>query len=81
MNNIQKAYLPKTSITGQIVSEISAKLCSNDSKQIPLNLTKFSTLWIKASLEGFVWSHQCESQVSELLNFFKKCIPWPTIIK
>ena len=32
-NNIQEAYmyLPKTSIVGQIVSEILAQLCSDDS--------------------------------------------------
>ena len=34
-SNIQEAYLPKTSILGQIVSE----LCSDDSIQILLNLT------------------------------------------
>ena len=38
-NNIQEAYLPKTSISGQIVSEILAQLCSDDSIQILLNLT------------------------------------------
>ena len=38
-SNIQEAYLPKTSISGQIVSEILAQLCSDDSIQIPLNLT------------------------------------------
>ena len=30
-NNIQKAYLPKISIPGQIVLEILAQLCSDDS--------------------------------------------------
>ena len=39
MSNIQEAYLPKTSISGQIVSEILAQLCSDDSIQILLNLT------------------------------------------
>ena len=29
-NNIQKAYLPKISIPGQIVSETLAQLCSDD---------------------------------------------------
>ena len=38
-SNIQEAYLPKTSISGQIVSEIFAQLCSDDSIQIVLNLT------------------------------------------
>ena len=36
--NIQEAYLPKTSIVGQIVSEILAQLCSDDFTQI-LKLT------------------------------------------
>ena len=39
-SNIQEAYLPKTSISGQIVSEILAQLCSDDSIQILLNFTK-----------------------------------------
>ena len=38
-NNVQDAYLPKTSIEGQIVSEILGQLCSDDSTQILLNLT------------------------------------------
>ena len=38
-NNVQDAYLPKISNLGQIVSEILAQLCSDDSIQIPLNLT------------------------------------------
>ena len=33
-NNIQEAYLPKTSIVGQVVSEILAPLCSDDSIQM-----------------------------------------------
>ena len=37
--NFQKAYLPKISIAGQIVSEILAQLSSDDSIQIPLHLT------------------------------------------
>ena len=39
--NIQEAYLPKSSIVGQIVSEILAQLCSDDSIQILLNFLKF----------------------------------------
>ena len=38
-NNVQDTYLPKISILGQIVSEILALLCSDDSIQILLNLT------------------------------------------
>ena len=37
--HIQEAYLPKTSISGQIVFAIVAQLCSDDSIQILLNLT------------------------------------------
>ena len=36
--HIQETYLPKTSISGQIISEILALLCSDDSIQILLNL-------------------------------------------
>ena len=38
-SNIQEAYLPKTNISGQIVSDILAQLCSDDSIQIRLNLS------------------------------------------
>ena len=38
-SNIQEAYMPKTSVTGQTVSKILAQLCSDDSKQFLLNLT------------------------------------------
>lgn len=33
-------------------------ICSDDSIQIPLNLTLFLMLWIESNLEGLVWSHQ-----------------------
>ena len=49
-NNIQKAYLPKTSILKQIVSETFAQLCSNDSIQILLIWNRFITFITKASL-------------------------------
>ena len=32
-SNIQEAYLPKTSVSGQIVFEILVQLCSDDSIQ------------------------------------------------
>ena len=38
-SNTQEAYLPKTSISGRIVSEILAQFCSDNSIQILLNLT------------------------------------------
>ena len=37
-NNVQEAYLPKMSISGQIVSEIVAQLCLENSIQTLLNL-------------------------------------------
>ena len=36
-NNAQEAYLPKMSISGQIVSEIVAQLCLENSIQTLLN--------------------------------------------
>ena len=36
-NNLQEAYLPKMSISGQIVSEIVAQLCLENSIQTLLN--------------------------------------------
>ena len=50
-NNIQEVYLPKTSISGQIVSEILAQLCSNDSIQILLNLTQFIALGSESNID------------------------------
>ena len=50
-NNIQEVYLPKTSISGQIVSEILAQLCSNDSIQIFLNLTQFIALGSESNID------------------------------
>ena len=36
--NIQEAYLPKTSISGQIVSEILAQLCSDHDDSIQIQI-------------------------------------------
>ena len=49
-SNIQEAYLPKTSIWGQIVSEILAQLCSDDSIQILLHLTWVLTFRPKTNM-------------------------------
>ena len=43
-NNVQDAYSPKISNSGQIVSEILAQLCCDDSIQILLNLAWFIRL-------------------------------------
>ena len=37
--NVEDAYLPKINISEQIVPDILAQLCSDDSIQILLNLT------------------------------------------
>ena len=55
-NNIQKAHLLKISIPGQVVFEILAQLCSDDSIQILLNLTQFIALGTESNLGGFVLS-------------------------
>ena len=49
-NNVEDAYLPKISISEQIVPEILAQLCSDDSIQIRLNLT-----WINLSHSASSW--------------------------
>ena len=65
-NNVQDAYSPKISNSGQIVSEILAQICSDDSIQILLNLTWFLILWTKPNLEGFVWNrHVLDVVLSE----------------
>ena len=51
-NHVQEAHLPKMSISGQIVSEIVAQLCLENSIQTLLNF--FGSTQKK--LEGFVWS-------------------------
>ena len=38
-NNIQEAYLPKMSISGQIFSEIIAQLCLKNSVQTLVNFS------------------------------------------
>ena len=55
-NSIQKAHLLKISIPGQVVFEILAQLCSDDSIQVLLNLTQFIALGTESNLGGFVLS-------------------------
>ena len=43
-NNVQDAYAPKISNSGQISSETLAQLCCDDSIQILLNLARFIRL-------------------------------------
>ena len=56
-NSAQDAYMPNISISGKIVMEFLAQLCSGDSIQVPLNLTWIKTFRTKLNLEGFVWIH------------------------
>ena len=54
---MKNAYLPKISILLQFGGEILALLCPDDSIQILLILSQFSTFGTETKLEGFVWSH------------------------
>ena len=72
-NNVQDAYLSRISNLGQIVSEILAQLCSDDSIQILLNLTWFLILWTKPNLEGFVWSHRSITGLISQRQFAPNC--------
>ena len=65
-SNIQEAYLPKTSISGQIVSEILAQLCSDDSIQILL----------KKQFSIFHSHIRLQKQHSSLMCWLKKCKAW-----
>ena len=65
-SNIQEAYLPKTSISGQIVSEILAQLSSDDSIQILPKKQFFIFL-----------SHiRLQKQHSSLMYWLKICKAW-----
>ena len=72
-NNRQKVYISKISIPGQIVFEIIAQLCSDDSIQILLNLSQFTILGIKSNLKGFVWSHQSKMGLVSPRQFAPQC--------
>ena len=72
-NNIQKAYLPKICIPGQIVFEGTAQSHSYEAIQINLNLTQFITLGTESNLEEFVWSHQSKTGQASLTQFAPQC--------
>ena len=65
-SNIQEAYLPKTSILGQIVSEILAQLCSENSIQIAL----------KKQFCIFLSHIRLKKQHSNLMYWLKICKAW-----
>ena len=48
-NNVQEAYLPKMSISGQIVSEIVAQLCLENSIQTLLNFFGVDPICIRST--------------------------------
>ena len=65
-----KGLLAK-SIPEQIVFEILAHLCSDDSVRIALNqLTQFGT---ESNLEGFVWSDQSKIELVSPRQFATQC--------
>ena len=64
-SNIQEAYLPKTSISGQEISEILAQLCSEDSIQILLNLTWVSTFRPKSNMRLLAVNNKSNKTNSE----------------
>ena len=65
-SNIQEAYMPKTSISGQIVSEILAQLRSDDSIQILL----------KKQFSIFLSHIRLQKQHSSLMYWLKICKAW-----
>ena len=67
--NIQEAFLPKTSIVGQIVFEILAQLCSDDSIVILLNFGRICiSFWQEGILDVFLLEYPDES------HSFTNCI-------
>ena len=65
-SNIQEAYLPKTSISWQIVSEKLTQLCSDDSIQILL----------KKQFSIFLSHIRLQKQHSGLMYWLKICKAW-----
>ena len=65
-SNIQEAYLPKASISGQIVSEILAQLWSDDSIQI----------LVKKQFSIFLSHIRLQKQHSSLIYWLKICKAW-----
>ena len=64
-SNIQEAYLPKSSISGQIVSEVLAQLCSDDSIQILLNLIWVLTFRPKSNMRLLAMNNKSNITNSE----------------
>ena len=69
-SNIQEAYLSKTSFSAQIVSEISAQLCSDDSIQILLNLTWVQTFRPKSNMRLLAVNNKSNKTKSEKIILY-----------
>ena len=64
-SKIQEAYLPRTGISGQMVSEILARLCSDDSIQILRNLTWLLTFRPKSNMKLLAVNNKSNKTNSE----------------
>ena len=67
--NIQEAYLPKTSIVRQVVGEILASLCSDDS--IQTTQAKFRRICVESSEHNWANNYILETICPEMLIFRK----------
>ena len=65
--NIHEAYLPKTSIVRQVVGEILASLCFDDSVQ--MTQAKFRRICVESSEHN--WANILETICPEMLIFRK----------
>ena len=83
-SNIQEAYLPKTSISGQIVSEILAQLWSDGSKRLDLSkiwgywrwITSVTKQTVKKEFYIFLSHIRLQKQHSSLMYRLKICKTW-----
>ena len=71
-NNFQEAYLPKMNISGQIVSEIVARLYPV-LRKLHTNPSSCFLSWPQKNLEGFVWSFLSISGLWSQRQFAPKC--------
>ena len=73
-NNVQEAYLPKMSISGQIVPEIVAQLCLENSIQTLLNFfgsTQKKIRRVCMEFSEYNWATISETICPEMLIFGK----------
>ena len=72
-NNVQEAYLPKISISGQTVSAIVAQLCLENSRTNP---SKFFWGRPQENFKGFIWSFLSMTGLRSKRQFCPKCSFW-----